>query len=171
MEVAENRAPSLNLFGGQGMETLELNLKEALGGMFQQRSRRKMTVRQARAVLEAEEMEVVSGLQVVPSESGVWFAANGTIAGQVQVPVAGRHTVRVLAGGTPLGGVYPEFEVALDGEALGRRSVDSESAGYHEITADLVPGERTLSLSFVNDAWEPPEDRNLFVDRITVVRR
>jgi ATP-dependent HslUV protease ATP-binding subunit HslU len=57
MEVAESRAPSLNLFGGQGMETLELNLKEALGGMFQQRSRRKMTVRQARAVLEAEEAE------------------------------------------------------------------------------------------------------------------
>jgi ATP-dependent HslUV protease ATP-binding subunit HslU len=57
MEVAESRAPSLNLFGGHGMETLELNLKEALGGMFQQRSRRRMTVRQARAVLEAEEAE------------------------------------------------------------------------------------------------------------------
>jgi len=57
MEVAENRTPSLNLFGGQGMETLELNLKEALGGMFQQRSRRRMTVAQARVQLEAEEVE------------------------------------------------------------------------------------------------------------------
>jgi ATP-dependent HslUV protease ATP-binding subunit HslU len=57
MEVAENRSPSLNLFGGQGMETIELNLREALGGMFQQRSRRRMTVAQARAVLEAEEVE------------------------------------------------------------------------------------------------------------------
>ena len=56
-EVAENRTPSLNLFGGQGMETLELNLKEALGGMFQQRSRRRMTVKQARTVLESEEGE------------------------------------------------------------------------------------------------------------------
>ncbi len=57
VEVAENRAPSLNLFGGQGMETIELNLREALGGMFQQRSRRRMAVAQARAVLEAEEVE------------------------------------------------------------------------------------------------------------------
>jgi ATP-dependent HslUV protease ATP-binding subunit HslU len=57
VEVAENRTPSLNLFGGQGMETLELNLKEALGGMFQQRSRRRMTINQARTVLEAEEAE------------------------------------------------------------------------------------------------------------------
>jgi ATP-dependent HslUV protease ATP-binding subunit HslU len=57
MEVAESRAPSLNLFGGQGMETIELNLREALGGMFQQRSRRRMTVAQARALIEAEETE------------------------------------------------------------------------------------------------------------------
>jgi ATP-dependent HslUV protease ATP-binding subunit HslU len=57
VEVAENRTPSLNLFGGQGMETIELNLREALGGMLQQRSRRRMTVAQARGVLEAEEVE------------------------------------------------------------------------------------------------------------------
>jgi ATP-dependent HslUV protease ATP-binding subunit HslU len=57
MEVAESRAPSLNLFGGQGMETIELNLREALGGMFQQRTKRRMTVAQARGVLEAEEVE------------------------------------------------------------------------------------------------------------------
>jgi len=57
VEVAESRMPTLNLAGGQGMETLELNLREALGGMFQQRSRRRMTVAQARSVLEAEEVE------------------------------------------------------------------------------------------------------------------
>ncbi len=34
-----------------------MNLRDALGGMFQQRSRRKMTVAQARVVLEAEEVD------------------------------------------------------------------------------------------------------------------
>jgi hypothetical protein len=121
--------------------------------------------------LEAEEMDIVSGTIVTPTESGMWFASHGTIAGQLAVPMAGRHAVRVLAGGTPLGGVYPEFEVALDGEVLGRRSVGSESVGYYEIAADLTAGGHVLTVSFVNDAWEPPEDRNLFVDRITVVRR
>ena len=57
VDVAETRGPTLNLFGGQGMETLEMNLRDALGGMFQQRSRRSMTVAQARVVLEAEEVE------------------------------------------------------------------------------------------------------------------
>ena len=57
LEVAETRAPVLNLLGGQGTESLELNLREALGGMFQQRTRRRMTVAQARLVLEGEESE------------------------------------------------------------------------------------------------------------------
>ena len=57
VEVAETRAPVLNLLGGQGMENLELNLRDALGGFFQQRSRRRMTVAQARQVLEGEETE------------------------------------------------------------------------------------------------------------------
>jgi ATP-dependent HslUV protease ATP-binding subunit HslU len=57
VEVAENRGPTLNLFGGQGMETLEMNLRDALGGLFQQRSRRRMKVSEARHVIEAEEIE------------------------------------------------------------------------------------------------------------------
>jgi ATP-dependent HslUV protease ATP-binding subunit HslU len=57
IEVAETRGPVLNLFGGQGMETLEMNLRDALGGMFQQRTRRRMKVGEARRVLEAEEIE------------------------------------------------------------------------------------------------------------------
>jgi ATP-dependent HslUV protease ATP-binding subunit HslU len=57
MEVAQTRTPVLNLFGGQGMESLEMNLRDALGGMFTRRERRKVTVREARKLLEAEEVE------------------------------------------------------------------------------------------------------------------
>lgn len=57
IEVTESRLPSVNIFGGQGMETLEMNLRDALGGMFATRSRRTMTVAQARQHLEGEELE------------------------------------------------------------------------------------------------------------------
>ena len=57
VEVTENRSPSINLFGGQGMETMEMNLRDALGGMFAKRERRRMTVALARGVLEAEEID------------------------------------------------------------------------------------------------------------------
>lgn len=57
LEVTESRMPSFNIFGGQGMETLEMNLRDALGGIFSKRTRRTMTVAQARQLLEGEEME------------------------------------------------------------------------------------------------------------------
>lgn len=57
LEVTESRPPSLHIFGGQGMETLEMNLRDALGGVFSKRLRRTMTVAQARQLLEAEELE------------------------------------------------------------------------------------------------------------------
>ncbi len=57
VEVAQSRMPVLNLFGGQGMESLEMNLRDALGGAFGKRERRRVTVREARKLLEAEEVE------------------------------------------------------------------------------------------------------------------
>jgi len=57
IEVAQSRMPVLNLFGGQGMESLEMNLRDALGGAFAKRERRRVTVREARRLLEAEEVE------------------------------------------------------------------------------------------------------------------
>ncbi|HUK14177.1 MAG TPA: ATP-dependent protease ATPase subunit HslU [Thermoanaerobaculaceae bacterium] len=57
LEVAQTRMPVLNLFGGQGMESLEMNLRDALGGMFSKRERRRVHVAEARKLLEAEETE------------------------------------------------------------------------------------------------------------------
>ena len=57
LEVAQTRMPVLNLFGGQGMESLEMNLRDALGGMFSKRERRRARVAEARKLLEAEETE------------------------------------------------------------------------------------------------------------------
>jgi ATP-dependent HslUV protease ATP-binding subunit HslU len=57
VEVAQTRMPVLNLFGGQGMESLEMNLRDALGGMFSRRERHRVTVSEARKLFEAEEVE------------------------------------------------------------------------------------------------------------------
>ena len=59
----------LNLFGGQGMETIEMNLRDALGGMFTKRERRKLTVREARKLLEAEEVERLVDRETVEREA------------------------------------------------------------------------------------------------------
>jgi ATP-dependent HslUV protease ATP-binding subunit HslU len=69
LEVAQTHMPVLNLFGGQGMESLEMNLKDALGGMFTRRERRKATVREARKLLEAEEVERLVDRETVEREA------------------------------------------------------------------------------------------------------
>jgi ATP-dependent HslUV protease ATP-binding subunit HslU len=69
LEVAQTRMPVLNLFGGQGMESLEMNLRDALGGMFTRRERRKVTVKEARRFLEAEEVERLVDREAVEREA------------------------------------------------------------------------------------------------------
>jgi ATP-dependent HslUV protease ATP-binding subunit HslU len=69
MEVAQTRTPVLNLFGGQGMESLEMNLRDALGGMFTRRERRRVTVKEARKLLEAEEVERLVDRESVEREA------------------------------------------------------------------------------------------------------
>ena len=69
VEVAQSRMPVLNLFGGQGMESLEMNLRDALGGMFTRRERRRVTVREARKLLEAEEVERLVDRETVEREA------------------------------------------------------------------------------------------------------
>jgi ATP-dependent HslUV protease ATP-binding subunit HslU len=97
LEVAETRMPVLNLFGGQGMESLELNLRETLGGMFSQRSRRRMTVAQARAVLEAEEVERLVDRAEVEREA----VTRAQESGIVFLDEVDKITVRSSAGSGP----------------------------------------------------------------------
>jgi hypothetical protein len=119
--------------------------------------------------LEAEEMEITAGAIVSGTDSGVWFFTNGTIAAQVNFAEGGRYLFKVLAGGTPLGGVYPQFELAIDGQVVGSQSLRMQTEDIYLIEATVTPGVHQFSLSFVNDAYAPPEDRNLFVDKIDIV--
>jgi hypothetical protein len=118
--------------------------------------------------LEAEEMEITAGAIVYKTDSGVWFATNGTIAAQVNFAEGGRYLFKVLASGTPLGGVYPQFELAIDGQVVSSQSLRAQTESVYIIEATVTPGIHQLSLSFVNDEYAPPEDRNLFVDKITI---
>ncbi len=92
VEVAETRMPVLNLLGGQGMESLELNLREALGGMFQRTNRRRMTVAQARSVLEGEETERLVDRAEVEREALTRAQESGIVFLDEIDKIAGRAT-------------------------------------------------------------------------------
>ena len=69
MEVSEQRMPTLDMFTPQGMESMGIDFKDMFGGMFGQKSRKRMTVAEARRILLGEEEEKLVDRSQVESEA------------------------------------------------------------------------------------------------------
>jgi ATP-dependent HslUV protease ATP-binding subunit HslU len=70
IEVANRGLPMVEIFGGQGMEEMQENLKEMLGNLLPQRTkRRKVKVQEARRILTQEEADKLVDREEVTSEA------------------------------------------------------------------------------------------------------
>ncbi|HVS13381.1 MAG TPA: ATP-dependent protease ATPase subunit HslU [Thermoanaerobaculia bacterium] len=69
IEVEESSLPHLEMFGPQGVEEVGINLKEMMPGMFSRKSVKRMTVAEARRVLEQQEAEAMIDRQQVAHEA------------------------------------------------------------------------------------------------------
>ncbi len=69
LEIAEDRMPTVEMFTPQGMESMGINLKDLFGGMMGRKSKKRMTVKDARRVLLAEEEEKLIDRSQVESEA------------------------------------------------------------------------------------------------------
>jgi ATP-dependent HslUV protease ATP-binding subunit HslU len=70
VEVAQRSLPMIDLMGGHGMEEMQENLKEMLGNLLPQRTRRrKVKVHEARRILVQEEAEKLVDKDEVTSEA------------------------------------------------------------------------------------------------------
>ncbi len=81
LEVAERAAPTMQIFGGQGMEEMGLNLQEMLGNLpFGKKARkRKMGVLEARRVLAQEEADKLVDRDTVVREALERVQSNGIV--------------------------------------------------------------------------------------------
>jgi hypothetical protein len=121
------------------------------------------------AAYEVKDWKLEGGL-VERQPRGVIFASVGSAAKEIDFPAASDYLVGVLAKGTPCSGVYPVAQVAVDGKPLGAVSVTDQWETTC-IVGRVSAGRHTLSVSFINDASDPPrEDRNLWVDKVLVAR-
>ena len=99
--------------------------------------------------------EVVSGY-LEDSDEGVRFAA------------AGEYELVIQASGSEAAGELPIVQVGLDNEPIG--DLQLEKPGWHalRLKATVAEGEHDVSLSFTNDFYEPPADRNLRIRSLTI---
>ena len=98
------------------------------------------------------------------SDDGIWLATSGTVTARINVEAKGNYVIGVMAGGSPMGGVFPAYRVMIGAETVGGFTAVSAAPRLYTVSAPLEAGEHELGISFVNDASNPPEeDRNALV--------
>jgi len=119
------------------------------------------------SIIEAETLTPQRGIAHFRAEPGhAYLGSTGYIEGPVNVATAGAYRIALWARGTDAEGVYPIVALSLNDQELGRVECTGETWGVHAILADLPEGEATLRVAFTNDFYQPPDDRNLWIDRI-----
>jgi len=116
--------------------------------------------------IEAEDMPVKTTGGSISEGWNIW--SNGYIADTVDFSTGGTYTFEVMARGSYAGGGWPIMEVRIDQNEVGTVTVDSSSWAVYTIQADVSSGTHEVAIAFTNDYYDPPEDRNLYVDKITL---
>jgi PKD repeat protein len=116
--------------------------------------------------IEAEDMPIKTTGGSTTDGWNIW--ANGYIADDVDFPTEGTYTFEVRSKGDFVGGAWPIMEVRIDQTAVGTFTVDSSSWIVYTIDAYVTSGTHEVAIAFTNDYYNPPEDRNLLIDKMII---
>lgn len=81
---------------------------------------------------------------------------------------AGPATITVRALGQSAGGVAPHMIVRVGGTVVGQVNVGQTTYTDFPFTFSASAGLQEIRIEFDNDFYQPPQDRNLWLDRLTV---
>jgi hypothetical protein len=125
----------------------------------------------AAARLAGAELKPKEEISVYRAQDGAaHLGSNGTLAHAVRFAGSegARYEFRVVAQGTAVDDEYPHLVLAIDGEPV--ETLKLRKPGWQTLRteAEVARGEHEVSLSFVNDRWEPPEDRNVQIRSVQI---
>jgi len=116
--------------------------------------------------LEAENMPIhTSG---AARYSGWMFWENGYIAEKVAFPNTGAYQFTLQASGNFAAGDWPQAEIRLDQTVKATITINSASDAAFASTITVTAGAHEVAIAFINDIYEPPDDRNLAVDWLRI---
>lgn len=118
-------------------------------------------------VLEAENMPVKTTGGATTNGWNIW--SNGYIEDTVQFPTSGQYQFQVIASGTPAGGNWPLMEIRIDQAVIATVVVNAGVWTTYPRTAQISAATHAVAIAFTNDAYAPPEDRNLLIDKVTIL--
>ncbi len=121
----------------------------------------------AEVVIQAEQAAIRT--EGGPMPDGGWSLWTGGSVGQpVRIAAPASYQVVVRAWGSPAAGVWPEMALLVDGRAVRTVTVDRADPQDYQFTVDLTAGIHEIAAGFLNDAVIDKEDRNLYLQRITI---
>jgi GH35 family endo-1,4-beta-xylanase len=94
--------------------------------------------------------------------------SNGDVGDYVQFAQGSRYEVVVRARGSAAGFQWPIAAIKLDGDIRRTFTVARPDFGDYRETIELEPGLHAVAVAFTNDAVIGGEDRNLYLERITL---
>lgn len=96
----------------------------------------------------------------------IW--SDGYISSSVSFPSSGSYAFDVAAFGSMYQGVGPNMEIRSDGVVLASIDVRSTEVESYSATAQIDAGTHEIAIAFTNDDGGGGEDRNLFVESLTI---
>ncbi|MCX7046829.1 MAG: endo-1,4-beta-xylanase [Candidatus Sumerlaeota bacterium] len=105
-----------------------------------------------------------------PFAGGGWnLWSNGRVGQPVRIASAGKYQIVVRAWGSAAGGVWPEMALLIDNLSVKTVIVGSAERKDYDFDADLSAGTHEIAAAFLNDEMIGNEDRNLYLEKITIV--
>ena len=102
-------------------------------------------------------------------EGGIWnLWSNGRLGGHFRFAEKGIYRIVVRAYGSPAAGEWPEMAILVDGLSAGMQTVDRKELRDYEFSVEIPAGGVEVAVAFLNDFRTATEDRNLYLDRITI---
>jgi GH35 family endo-1,4-beta-xylanase len=121
----------------------------------------------AALIVEAEKAEIRT--EGGPYPGGGWnLWSNGRVGQSLRFQDAGTYGVIVRAWGSQAGGVWPEMALLVDGKAVETVIVGHREPKDYRFTVDLAAGVHEIAAAFLNDALVGQEDRNLYLQQLTI---
>ena len=96
----------------------------------------------------------------------IW--GNGRVGQSVRVAATGRYQIIIRAWGRPAAGIWPEMALLVDSRATGTITVGRSERADYRFNVDLAAGIHEIAVVFLNDAIIGKEDRDLYLDRLTI---
>lgn len=119
--------------------------------------------------IEAEDMQPDAGIAWFRREAdAVYLGSQGTLRTTVECARTGEYIFEILGYSTPAEGQYGLLAVAIDGRPVGEVELKASTWQGFPLVVLLTQGEHEIAVSFINDLYKPPQDRNVWLDRIQI---